>query len=114
MGYVAMMGQAAQTGAIAANQRRLRLLWRHQRWRAQRRLQRFSLRGHQQRWRQASQHLVVRQRLDGWIYHGNAGTKIMAVAGAREHGGPVNANSMYRVGEGASLKFSKPAMAAST
>ena len=24
----------------------------------------------------------------------------MAVAGAREHGGPVNANSMYRVGEG--------------
>ncbi|HFE3452946.1 TPA: tape measure protein [Enterobacter kobei] len=26
--------------------------------------------------------------------------KGMAVAGAREHGGPVNANSMYRVGEG--------------
>ncbi|HDV8455368.1 TPA: tape measure protein [Enterobacter asburiae] len=26
--------------------------------------------------------------------------KWMAVAGAREHGGPVNANSMYRVGEG--------------
>jgi len=27
-------------------------------------------------------------------------SKGMAVAGAREHGGPVNANSMYRVGEG--------------
>lgn len=26
--------------------------------------------------------------------------KGMAVAGAREHGGPVSANSMYRVGEG--------------
>lgn len=27
-------------------------------------------------------------------------SKTMALAGAREHGGPVNANSMYRVGEG--------------
>ncbi len=29
-----------------------------------------------------------------------AGSKIMTVAGAREHGGPVSASSMYRVGEG--------------
>lgn len=29
-----------------------------------------------------------------------AGSKLMAVAGAREHGGPVSASSMYRVGEG--------------
>lgn len=27
-------------------------------------------------------------------------SRTMAIAGAREHGGPVNANSMYRVGEG--------------
>lgn len=29
-----------------------------------------------------------------------ASAKTMSIAGAREHGGPVNANSMYRVGEG--------------
>lgn len=29
-----------------------------------------------------------------------AASKGLAIAGAREHGGPVNANSMYRVGEG--------------
>ena len=97
----AMMGQAAQTGAIAANQAA-----------ATAALAASTLAGTAaattllSAWSPAAMAASIATSggaatagMAGYTT-AMAGTKIMAVAGAREHGGPVNANSMYRVGEG--------------
>ncbi|MGO0616337.1 tape measure protein [Leclercia adecarboxylata] len=97
----AMMGQAAQTGAIAANQAA-----------ATAALAASTLAGTAaattllSAWSPAAMAASIATSggaatagLAGYNV-AMAGSKVMAVAGAREHGGPVNANSMYRVGEG--------------
>lgn len=97
----AMMGQAAQTGAIAANQAA-----------ATAALAASTLAGTAaattllSAWSPAAMAASIATSggaatagMAGYTT-AMAGTKIMAVAGAREHGGPVSASSMYRVGEG--------------
>lgn len=97
----AMMGQAAQTGAIAANQAA-----------ATAALAASTLAGTAAAttllasWSPAA--MVASIATSGGAATAGmagytaamAGSKVMAVAGAREHGGPVSASSMYRVGEG--------------
>lgn len=97
----AMMGQAAQTGAIAANQAA-----------ATAALAASTLAGTAaattllSAWSPAAMAASIATSggaatagMAGYTT-AMAGTKIMAVAGAREHGGPVAPNAMYRVGEG--------------
>lgn len=97
----AMMGQAAQTGAIAANQAA-----------ATAALAASTLAGTAaattllSAWSPAAMAASIATSggaatagMAGYTT-AMAGTKIMAVAGAREHGGPVSPNAMYRVGEG--------------
>lgn len=97
----AMMGQAAQTGAIAANQAA-----------ATAALAASTLAGTAAAttllasWSPAAMAASIATSggaatagLAGYNV-AMAGSKVMAVAGAREHGGPVSASSMYRVGEG--------------
>jgi len=97
----AMMGQAAQTGAIAANQAA-----------ATAALAASTLAGTAaattllSAWSPAAMAASIATS-GGAATAGMAGyttamsgSKVMAVAGAREHGGPVFGSSMYRVGEG--------------
>ncbi|WP_313287544.1 tape measure protein [Leclercia sp.] len=97
----AMMGQAAQTGAIAANQAA-----------ATAALAASTLAGTAAAttllasWSPAAMAASIATSggaatagLAGYNV-AMAGSKIMTVAGAREHGGPVSPNAMYRVGEG--------------